>query len=108
MIPKKPIEQSNKHKLSAFAKLLIGGGSAVGLAFRYNRFALCNSGRLAGYQANVIKNDTIAFDWRKFWTYLKPHLLKFLGAIAVCQYTGQFAIGFTQLVIDLSFICRQR
>lgn len=36
-----------------------------------------------GYHTNSIKNESIAFDWRKFWEYLKPYLLKFLGAIAV-------------------------
>lgn len=37
----------------------------------------------SGYQTKAIKNESIAFDWHKFWTYLKPYLLKFLGAIAV-------------------------
>lgn len=38
-----------------------------------------------GYSSNVIKNESVAFDWHKFWEYLKPHLLKFLAAIAVSE-----------------------
>lgn len=100
---KKP---KSSQKLSTFGKLIVGGTSAAALAFRCNRFVVsCNANRLAGsnsnfhrvflrdlqfyvilgYQTNAIKNDTVAFDWRKFWHYLKPHLLKFLGAIAVSK-----------------------
>lgn len=49
----------------------------------------------SGYQTNVIRNDSIAFDWKKFWTYLKPYFLKFLGAIAVSNLL--------QTVIKMSF-----
>lgn len=97
--------------LSVFGKILIGGTSAVALSFRCNRFVVsCNANRLAGlllqlncstkcfacnerhsflfagYQAKAIKNDSVAFDWHKFWQYLKPYLLKFLGAIAVSSF----------------------
>lgn len=40
----------------------------------------------AGYRSNAIKDESIAFDWLKFWQYLKPHLLKFLAAIAVRKF----------------------
>lgn len=83
LVPKRPAEVTGK-KLSSIAKLFIGGTSAIALSFRYNRFAVsCTSNRLAGYHTNVAKNDTVTFDWRKFWHYLKPYLLKFIGAIAV-------------------------
>lgn len=38
-----------------------------------------------GYHNNAIQNDTVAFDWCRFWHYLKPYLWKFLGAIAVSE-----------------------
>lgn len=31
----------------------------------------------------MAKAETVAFDWKRFWHYLKPHLLKFLAAIGV-------------------------
>lgn len=43
-----------------------------------------------GYQTNAIKSESIAFDWHKFWKYLKPYLLKFLGAIAVSYFAYYF------------------
>lgn len=39
---------------------------------------------------NVKSNESIAFDWRMFWKYLKPHLLKLLGAIAVSNFALSF------------------
>ncbi|XP_055301998.1 mitochondrial potassium channel ATP-binding subunit [Sitodiplosis mosellana] len=94
---KKP---KTSHKLSPFEKLLVGGTCAVTFAFRYNRIVVsCSSAnRLAGYQTNVIKNDSIAFDWHQFWRYLKPYLLKFLGAIAAALAVAYFNIKIPELL----------
>lgn len=35
------------------------------------------------YSSNVAKKAEVKFDWAKFWSYLKPHLIKFLSAICV-------------------------
>lgn len=35
----------------------------------------------SGY--NQLKENDVKFDWKKFWEYLKPHLIKFIGAILV-------------------------
>lgn len=79
--PKKPPVTRTRLPLTA---LLIGASGSIGLAAKWNgAYVSCSAGRLAGYQSNVTKADTVAFDWKRFWKYLKPHLLKFLAAICV-------------------------
>lgn len=79
--PKKPPVTRTRLPLTA---LLIGASGSIGLAVKWNgAYVSCSAGRLAGYQSNVTKADTVAFDWKRFWKYLKPHLLKFLAAICV-------------------------
>lgn len=76
---------SQKFTLSAKARLLIGGSAAFGLSIKCrNSIVVCEAGRLTGYSAKSMRNnETVAFDWKKFWHYLKPHILKFLAAICV-------------------------
>lgn len=53
---------------------------------------------LLGYQSNVIKSDSIAFHWHFFWQYLRPHLLKFLGAISAALAVAYFNIKIPDLL----------
>lgn len=68
--------------------MIVGGsaGISLGVTVNYLRNGVvirCNSDRISGLRAKVTKPDEGKFDWIMFWGYLKPHLLKFLGAIAV-------------------------
>ncbi|XP_031638449.1 mitochondrial potassium channel ATP-binding subunit [Contarinia nasturtii] len=95
-VPKKPNVSS---KLSTFGKVVVGGTGALALVFRCNRFTVsCSANRLAGYQTNAIKKDSVAFDWHQFWQYLKPYLLKFLGAIAAALAVAYFNIKIPELL----------
>lgn len=56
---------------------------SCGTAFLFclkNNYVLCdNKTRLVGYQNISVKK--VAFDWTKFWKYLRPHILYFIAAI---------------------------
>lgn len=43
-------------------------------------------------------SDVIAFDWHRFWQYLRPHLLKFLGAIGAALAVAYFNIKIPELL----------
>lgn len=54
------------------------------MALRYNRlFVKCEADRMVGVHARTIKENDVRFDWKRFWKYLKPHLLKLIAAIIV-------------------------
>lgn len=59
-------------------------GSLASLS--YKRWALCEAPntRLAGYK--VSNDQSIRFDWQKFWLYLKPHFWYIIAAIAVSLF----------------------
>ncbi len=68
--------------------LIIGGATGISLAVSLNFIrngvvVRCHSDRISGFRSKVTKPDEGKFDWSMFWRYLKPHLLKFIGAIAV-------------------------
>lgn len=43
----------------------------------------CEGNRLAGVLQRTLQQEDGKFDWKRFWSYLEPHLWEFLGAIAV-------------------------
>lgn len=68
--------------------LILGGASGISLAVSINflrngAVVRCHADRVSGFRTKVIKPDEGKFDWAMFWRYLKPHLIKFLGAVAV-------------------------
>lgn len=77
---------TNASKLKAI--LLGGGGVTICLVgrtiFQQGRSRVqCEGNRLAGVIQKTLQQENSNFDWRRFWSYLEPHLLEFLGAIAV-------------------------
>lgn len=47
--------------------------------------------RLAGHKTET-GSTGVKFDWRKFWSYLRPHLVKLLGAILAALAVAYFNI----------------
>nr|AVT42121.1 ABC transporter B [Lissorhoptrus oryzophilus] len=63
-------------KISVF---LLGGG-VLNIYFSKRKvFCEAQQSRLVGYKRS--NDKCLHFDWRKFWKYLKPNLLYFLGAV---------------------------
>lgn len=64
---------------------LLAGGISLPLGLHgHSLWAHCKAAdRLTGFTSKVNKERDVRFDWYKFWGYLKPHLLKFFGAILV-------------------------
>lgn len=80
-----PYSSKNAAKIKAI--LVGGGGVTLGLAARtflqqsHNKVK-CDGNRLAGVIQKTLQQEDGKFDWRRFWSYLEPHLWEFLGAIA--------------------------
>lgn len=74
--------------------LLLGGlGVSVGLCVKGRTFlAKCEANRLEGVTAKTIRDIETNFDWKRFWMYLKPHLLEFIGAIIAALAVAYFNI----------------
>lgn len=87
--PRRQISVQTNTKCNVRPKTLIVGGAAgisltVSLNFMRNGVVVrCHSDRVSGFRSKVTRPDEGKFDWAMFWGYLKPHLMKFLGAIAV-------------------------
>lgn len=87
--PRRQISVQTNTKCNVRPKtLIIGGATGISLAVSLNFIrngvmVRCQSDRITGYRSKVTRPDEGKFDWARFWGYLKPHLLKFLGAIAV-------------------------
>lgn len=86
--PRRQISVQTNLKCNVRPKTLLVGGAAgitlaVSLNFLRNGVVVrCHSDRTSGFR-KATRPDEGKFDWAMFWRYLKPHLLKFLGAIAV-------------------------
>lgn len=80
-------ETGAKRILNTRLILLSGCGITLGLGTRtyqaFARQAQCEGNRLAGVIQKTLQQEDNKFDWRRFWSYLEPHLWELLGAIAV-------------------------
>lgn len=87
--PKQHIRVGTKPNYNVRPKTLTLGGTAgislgVSLSYLKNGVVVrCDADRISGFRSKVTRPDEGRFDWAMFWKYLKPHLLKFLGAVAV-------------------------
>lgn len=80
---------------------LLLGGSAVSVTIGYQCrrwFVHCeapavavNNHRLLGQKA-AGAGDGTKFDWMKFWSYLRPHLVKLIGAVMAALAVAYFNI----------------
>lgn len=68
-----------------FSGISLGIMGRTILAQRRNNVE-CEGNRLAGVIQSTLQQDS-KFDWRRFWFYLKPYILEFLGAVAVSFFT---------------------
>lgn len=80
-------ETGGKRILNTRILLLSGCGVTLGLGTRtylaLARQAHCEGNRLAGVIQKTLQQEDNKFDWRRFWSYLEPHLWELLGAIGV-------------------------
>ncbi|CAG9764190.1 unnamed protein product [Ceutorhynchus assimilis] len=81
-VPKLLKNRPNKQpKLLPKVGIFIGGCSLVlGNKIFNKNVAVCDGTRLAGYR-NSSSSKNLKFDWRRLWTYLRPHLWSFIAAI---------------------------
>lgn len=89
----------NIPKLST--RLLIGTGTVSIAALVRNRFlqrVQCDRLSVGGFQKSRDAVQKATFDWWRFWEYLKPHLLKFLGAIGAAVAVAYFNIQIPSLL----------
>lgn len=65
--------------------MLGGTGVISAVAANYRQFWVsCRADRVSGYKSTAtMQRKEAQFDWYRFWTYLRPHLLKLIGAICV-------------------------
>ncbi|EAT46324.1 AAEL002468-PA [Aedes aegypti] len=76
--------------------LLAGTAVSVTVGYQCRRwFVHCEAAvvnnRLVGQKVPGA-GDGIKFDWRKFWSYLRPHLVKLIGAIMAALAVAYFNI----------------
>lgn len=80
-------QQGSKNATKLRALLFGSGGVSLGLVARswiQGRYKVqCEGNRLAGVLQKTLQQEDGKFDWKRFWSYLEPHLWEFLGAIAV-------------------------
>ncbi|XP_061391239.1 mitochondrial potassium channel ATP-binding subunit [Musca vetustissima] len=86
--------------------LLFGsGGVSLGLVARswlHGRYKVqCEGNRLAGVLQKTLQQEDGKFDWKRFWSYLEPHLWEFLGAIAAALVVAFINIRIPNLLGDL-------
>lgn len=89
--PRRPITLTKVTKPNGNVRphtLIVGGATGISLAISLNLIrngavVRCHSDRVSSFRSKVNKPDEGRFDWAMFWRYLKPHLIKFLGAVAV-------------------------
>lgn len=79
--------QTAKNAAKVRALLFGSGGVSLGLVARSLQQRCykvqCEGNRLAGVIQRTLQQEDGKFDWKRFWSYLQPHLWEFLGAIAV-------------------------
>ncbi|XP_037034874.1 mitochondrial potassium channel ATP-binding subunit [Bradysia coprophila] len=103
--PKRPItvdKVTNKGNVRP-KTLIFGGASGISLAVSINflrngTVVQCHADRVSGLRSKVTKSDEGKFDWAMFWRYLKPHLIKFLGAVAAALAVAFFNIKIPELL----------
>lgn len=86
--PKSASQTSAKNAAKIRALLYGSGGVTLGLAARTllqqgRNKVQCEGNRLAGVIQKTLQQEDGKFDWKRFWSYLQPHLWELLGAIAV-------------------------
>jgi ATP-binding cassette subfamily B (MDR/TAP) protein 8 len=84
----------NKKESTILKCLLSGTALTVTVGLKNgNYFAHCEAetNRLITLRASDGK-DTLKFDWWKFWSYLRPHILKLIGAILAALAVAYFNI----------------
>lgn len=52
-------------------------------------------------ELRIAGNDNAKFDWKRFWVYLKRHLLKMLGAVAAALAVAYLNINIPSLLGEL-------
>lgn len=86
--PRRQISVQTKIKSNVRPTVILAAGSTgISLAVALNLIrngvvVRCHSDRTTGFR-KVARPDDGRFDWAMFWRYLRPHLMKLLGAIAV-------------------------
>lgn len=79
-------------------RFLVFGGTGVSLAVHLKNTKLvveCEANRLKGLRSS---EKEIKFDWKRFWTYLRPHLAKFLAAIVTALVVAYLNIQIPTLL----------
>uniref|UniRef100_A0A8D8L3J8 Mitochondrial potassium channel ATP-binding subunit n=3 Tax=Culex pipiens TaxID=7175 RepID=A0A8D8L3J8_CULPI len=91
---------------SKIVQLLLGG-TALTVTVGYNcrkwfvhcEAAAATSGRLVGHKTPGAEGGgTVRFDWGKFWSYLRPHLVKLVGAVLAALAVAYFNIQIPNLL----------
>lgn len=78
--------QTPKYKLSTKAKIGLGLTAGSVLTLSNLRVAFCKNAVNRTKDYDVQSNNTQAdFDWKKFWSYLRPEMLWFIAAIVVSR-----------------------
>ncbi|XP_055606458.1 mitochondrial potassium channel ATP-binding subunit-like [Uranotaenia lowii] len=82
---------------------LLLGGTTVSLTIGYQCgrrwFVHCEApafNRLDGRKSN--QSDSVKFDWKKFWSYLRPHWLRLIGSILAALAVAYFNIQIPNLL----------
>lgn len=91
------VRKSEKLFLNRPLTLAFGLGTSVLLK---NHFATvcCDANRTTDIR---LATAEVKFDWRRFWSYLKGHIWKLLGAIAAALAVAYFNINIPSLLGQL-------
>uniref|UniRef100_A0A1A9WQU5 Mitochondrial potassium channel ATP-binding subunit n=1 Tax=Glossina brevipalpis TaxID=37001 RepID=A0A1A9WQU5_9MUSC len=82
------------------------GALTIGLASRnllQNNFrqVKCEGNRLTGIFQSTLQPDDGKFDWKRFWSYLRPYLWELLAAIAAALVVAYINIRIPSLLGDI-------
>lgn len=83
-----PAEYKQPQKLRLLLKCAVFSGTLAGsvtlkLALKDKASCHAKNTRLAGLQR--VHNQNLSFDWKQFWSYLKPHIWYLIWAVAVSR-----------------------
>lgn len=90
--------KSEKLLISRPLTLTLGIGTSF-LVKSHLSVARCEVNRTT--ELRVAENDSVKFDWRRFWQYLKNHIWKLLGAIAAALAVAFLNINIPSLLGQL-------
>jgi hypothetical protein len=93
-----PPRKSEKLLINRPLTLTLGIGTSFLLKTRLST-ANCEVNRTT--ELRIAGNDKAKFDWRRFWFYLKRHLVKLLGAIAAALAVAYLNINIPSLLGEL-------